>query len=237
MAAVERRERTPQRLTSVTLAPADSPLAPVTVELIGAARLSPPNSTWDEVARPRRQSYLEWTGYGIQRQSFTCLFAGELRGDELADITAETVKLHHLAIPPGARTPPPLVRLSGPLYGIGPGDLWVIESITPGAPWRRDSDGRVCLNTYEVALAQHVAHDVITNSTKAAATSPAREAADRQGAPAPGPARTYTVVAGDTLSGIAARLLGAASRWPDIANLNGVRDPRSIRPGQVLKLP
>jgi hypothetical protein len=41
---------------------------------------------------------------------------------------------------------------------------------------------------------------------------------------------------GDTLSGIAARKLGDAGRWPEIARLNRdiVPDPDEILPGQVL---
>jgi nucleoid-associated protein YgaU len=49
--------------------------------------------------------------------------------------------------------------------------------------------------------------------------------------------RTYTVRAGDTLGGIAVRELGSFNRWHDIADLNGIRDPNSLRIGQVLRLP
>jgi nucleoid-associated protein YgaU len=52
-------------------------------------------------------------------------------------------------------------------------------------------------------------------------------------------ARTYTVVAGDSLSRIAQRELGDASKWRVIydANRNEIDDPDRIFPGQVLKLP
>lgn len=57
--------------------------------------------------------------------------------------------------------------------------------------------------------------------------------------------RTHTVVAGDTLWGIAARVLATddprriARYWPKIhrANHAAVPDPNLIRPGQVLRLP
>ena len=41
---------------------------------------------------------------------------------------------------------------------------------------------------------------------------------------------------GDTLSGISAKKLGEANRWPEIARLNRdiVPDPDEIVPGQVL---
>ena len=57
--------------------------------------------------------------------------------------------------------------------------------------------------------------------------------------PSAGTMTTYTVVAGDTLSGIAQRLLGNANEYMDIFNANRdqITDPDKIRPGQVLKIP
>lgn len=57
--------------------------------------------------------------------------------------------------------------------------------------------------------------------------------------PADTSAATYTVQKGDTLSAIAQRHYGKASRWHAIfdANRDQLADPDLIRPGQVLKLP
>lgn len=51
--------------------------------------------------------------------------------------------------------------------------------------------------------------------------------------------RTYTVKAGDTLSGIAKAHLGDANAYMKIfdANRDQLSDPDMIKPGQVLKLP
>lgn len=51
--------------------------------------------------------------------------------------------------------------------------------------------------------------------------------------------RTYTVQPGDTLSGIAERLYGSASKYPQIfeANRPMLKDPDKIYPGQVLRIP
>ena len=51
--------------------------------------------------------------------------------------------------------------------------------------------------------------------------------------------RTYTVVAGDSLSKIAKKLLGNATRWREIHALNKdvIKNPDLIHPGQVLKIP
>ena len=50
---------------------------------------------------------------------------------------------------------------------------------------------------------------------------------------------TYTVVAGDTLSKIAKREYGDASKWHAIyeANRDKIKNPDLIHPGQVLTLP
>jgi nucleoid-associated protein YgaU len=58
-------------------------------------------------------------------------------------------------------------------------------------------------------------------------------------APAQAPARTHTVVKGDSLSKIAKRVYGDAQQWRRIydANRDIVSDPDLIYPGQVLKLP
>lgn len=55
--------------------------------------------------------------------------------------------------------------------------------------------------------------------------------------PAGLPVSTYTVVRGDILWNIAARLLGDGARYPEIARLNNLADPSKIYVGQVLRIP
>lgn len=52
-------------------------------------------------------------------------------------------------------------------------------------------------------------------------------------ASAPKAAGNYTVKAGDTLSGIAAKF---GTTYQELAKINGIKDPNKIYPGQVLKL-
>jgi nucleoid-associated protein YgaU len=54
-----------------------------------------------------------------------------------------------------------------------------------------------------------------------------------------GAPRTYTVVAGDSLSKIAKKLYGDGNQWKKIfeANRDTVKNPDLIHPGQVLKIP
>ncbi len=48
--------------------------------------------------------------------------------------------------------------------------------------------------------------------------------------------RSYTVRSGDSLAGIAARELGAETRWPEIQRINDLTDV-TVFPGQTLSLP
>ena len=55
--------------------------------------------------------------------------------------------------------------------------------------------------------------------------------------PAPEPARTYTVVSGDTLWAIAERFYGDGNKYQVIADASGVPNPDLIYPGQQLTIP
>lgn len=48
--------------------------------------------------------------------------------------------------------------------------------------------------------------------------------------------KTYTVQKGDTLWGIAQKMLGNGSRYPEIKRINGMTGD-TIHPGQILTLP
>lgn len=57
-------------------------------------------------------------------------------------------------------------------------------------------------------------------------------------APAPAPTpRTYTVVPGDTLWGIAVLYYGDGTRYPEIAAANNIANPNLIFPGQTFIIP
>jgi len=49
--------------------------------------------------------------------------------------------------------------------------------------------------------------------------------------------KSYVVQRGDTLSGISFALYADSSFWRQIADNNGIRDPRTLQPGQVLQIP
>ncbi len=69
------------------------------------------------------------------------------------------------------------------------------------------------------------------------APEPFPEAASTTGTA--GSEQSYVVVAGDSLSKIAKRVYGDASKWPRIheANRDQIKNPDLIHPGQRLKIP
>ena len=52
-----------------------------------------------------------------------------------------------------------------------------------------------------------------------------------------GPPALLNILEGDTLSGIAGRLLGDPEAWREIANLNNIENPLKLIPGQELIIP
>jgi nucleoid-associated protein YgaU len=83
--------------------------------------------------------------------------------------------------------------------------------------------------------------DIIAD-IKVHAPAPSQPAASAPSQPAAAPPSandTYTVQSGDTLSGIAKKLLGNANAYMEIFNANKdqLSDPDKIKPGQVLKIP
>jgi nucleoid-associated protein YgaU len=52
-----------------------------------------------------------------------------------------------------------------------------------------------------------------------------------------GAEQPYTIKSGDNLSHVAQRFYGAASKYTDIAQANGIFDPNKIQVGQALSLP
>lgn len=127
--------------------------------------------------------------------------------------------------------------------------------VLPG-PWRRGRDRTVearqetlgspqDITRASVALQFTQVSDAllrITPVAKAAVPKPAGIAPKPSTAPSKAPpppptTTTYTVRRGDTLSGIAARLLGNSDRYREIATLNKIANPNRIYAGQVLRIP
>lgn len=83
----------------------------------------------------------------------------------------------------------------------------------------------------QVAAAARAEAEAKAAAEAAAAQAAAAAAATAAAAPVE---RTYTVVKGDTLSGIGKRF---GVNWRDIAALNNIKNPDLIHPGEVFRIP
>jgi hypothetical protein len=224
------------------------------------ARLSDarPNVTagyggWTEVTRPRRRPLSVWVGSPALRLDLPILLD---RFRDGASVERQISQLEQLATPSAADGEPPRVRFAARGAAVPhQGRLWVIDSLTWGDTALMNTAGdrtrqQVTLGLMEYIVDVRVGEDsaAIRNRrtkerAKTKAGAPQKRIVASHGRASASHSRTAgkstssDFGAGEDLLSIASRLYGDADRWPEIAQANGIRDPRSITPGQVLRLP
>jgi len=207
---------------------------------------------WAEVERPRRKPLTTFKAPPALRMTLPILLDNFVDG---RSIEADLTRLERMARPLASDGEPPRVWIAAkggaiPYQGLA----WVIDAIEWGDALMNGSGNRV-RQAATLSLLEYVEDVYLTEKSaaqrrrsKSAATKSKKGApskritAGRKKAKAPGPGLRAAdpaddFGAGEDLASIAARVLGDADRWPEIAELNGIRDPASIRPGQVLRLP
>jgi nucleoid-associated protein YgaU len=194
---------------------------PRTGEVVTHANLA---DDWITIKRSGKYPRLRRAGHQLHTMAMTVVF-------ELADGTSVEPGIAGL-INMAKGTEPIAVAYSG--FETG---LWRITTLSFQSTKRRP-DNQIIRAEVSITLTQDLEAPPPATPAVGAGT-PTRPAPARPGTnPTPKPAaRRYTVRRGDTLSGIAARVYGKASRWPEIAKANHIRDPRSLRVGQVLIIP
>ena len=134
------------------------------------------------------------------------------------------------------RTPglqqPPILAISGPVPGQQ--HQWVVKSVSFGEALRDPVAGyrwqqNVTLTMYEYNSALVSLGAAGTPAQAATAALNAQEASQSF--------TVYQVVKGDTLSSIAAHVMGSYKYWTTLATLNNIRDPNTLTPGQIIKIP
>jgi len=208
---------------------------------------------WDEVERPRRSPLTTYKSAPPLHLTLPMLIDEWVEGTSVED---QIDQLERMGQPTSSADEPPQVRVSAIGGAVPHTDrTWVVADIAWGDALMNDDGDRV-RQQVTMSLIEYVA-DVYLTELSAANRQRAKAAAPKKkpGAPAKrvvakkaarprwAKAKARSVVAdddwgsGEDLLAIAARQLGDASRWPEIAALNGMRDPRSVRPGQVIRLP
>src|SRR6478752_4029950 len=135
-------------------------------------------------------------------------------------------------------TPPPAAATQAPAAGTA----WTVARYDTfwGIADKTLGDGRRYPEIVElnVGIAQADGGAVRDSSTNLEIGWQLRLPADAD-APPPAPAApvdAVTVQQGDTLSGIALEQLGDATRYPELAALNGISNPDLINPGEVIRI-
>jgi Contractile injection system tube protein/LysM domain len=174
------------------------------------------SQTFAEIAIPGLSSPpLQWVRGGLQTLSFEALVDTT---DTLVDVdTAYVERLRSLLDPAPKLHAPPVVafvwgprRFTGVLDGL---DITYQLFQQDGVPLRAKLG--ITLKEYRPAAVQ--------------VWQEPRSSADVE--------KSYLVRRGDTLPGIAALVYRDPARWRELALANGIRDPRSLRPGRRLTLP
>lgn len=205
----------------------------ITFGLLGDADLTRSGGGgWQVVDRPRRKATTQWLDSSPFTMTMDLILDG-IDGHRVGSprsVDADCGVVEAWEAPATATIQPPVVKVTGPVPHT---DLqWVVRSLDWKAAIRHPKNGHRIQQTVSITLLEYVPTTIVITGR-----SPARAAQQRQSTSSKPSGRKYTVRRGDTLSGIAARVLGDHRRWTEIATLNKIRDPNKIRVGQVLALP
>lgn len=220
--------------------------------LLGADRpdVSSGYGGWEEVTRPKRSTVTTWAGQPARRLALSVLFDNFVDG---RSIEADLRVLERMALPrPGGQ--PPAVKVSAPGGVIPPfyeGMTWVVDAISWGDALMNTAGNRV-RQAAVVTLLQYITDDLLqispakkrratknrkTGKTTKKGAKSKRQASGASRKPKSKGRSAAVVFDGEDLLSVAARELGDANRWHEIAALNGIRDPRAITRAQVIRLP
>ncbi len=196
----------------------------------GAAQASA-DGGWAFVSRPKNIGFTVWEGQSPYSMTVPIMLDGFV-DDESQEAEWEALR-RIFRVPVGLDRQPSPVSLVGAVP-LAERLTWVISDLQTTQELRSVQDGHRIRIEANLELMQYVEADVIVGVQ----ASPAKAAAERAPqAAAPPQTRVYVVKRGDTLVKIAQATLGTYKRWPEIAKLNGIRDPRKLQVGQRLKLP
>jgi hypothetical protein len=209
---------------------------------------------WDEVVRPRRSPITTWRASPGLRLTLPILLDG---WEDDVSVEPQISRIQQMGRPVASDGDPPRVRIEATGSAIPyTGRVWVVTELAWGDALMNARGNRVrqqvTLSLLEYVRDVYLAERSAANrrkkkkatAKKRSGAKSKRIVAKRSAKPKP-KAKAQAVLgstvdeygSGEDLLTIAARELGDADRWVEIAELNDIRDPRTVLPGQVLRLP
>lgn len=209
----------------------------ITFALAGDSTYSPASGGqggWQIIDRPREVAGLQWFDRSPMMIVASLIMDAEIINGSAGspiEYTCQLLDSWQDKVP--GTNMPPVFTVTGPVAGIQ--HQWVIYTLSFGAAIRNYPGGfrtqqKVDLTLYEY---NSVLQQTL-NTPGPAAQAAYLNAQQNNGA---GGYYIYQVVQGDTLETIATRFLGNFAEWTNIAQLNNIRDPNNLIPGQPLLIP
>lgn len=191
----------------------------------------------EQVVMPMRSPVLIWRGRpDLLTMTVPIMFDGHATDTE---VYSQSIRLGRMFRPKDAAREPPVVRIDA-LGSIIPYKWldWVITGLEWGTDGIASGQMQRTRQTHIVTLTEYVPDERITAQHSKESSAKRRKDSKARGNPSQSKASAYTVRSGDTLSGIAARL-NVKGGWRALADAQKppINDPRTLRVGQVLRLP
>lgn len=188
---------------------------------------------WELVERARRAPLPVWKAPPGRTVGFALILDGYAAD---APVVAQVTALDRMARPRGPNTPPPVVWLKSASARIPYAPHgWIITELDFTERIVEPFPTRILRQKFTVKLAEYDDESILVKrkpKPKPKPKAPKKKVAARHAS-----AHAAAVRTGEHLAAVALRELGDAGRWPEIAELNGIRDPSAITAGQVLRLP
>lgn len=195
---------------------------------------------WAEVTRRRRRTALRWDGSPPIVIPVDCVFASRSpRLRKTQSVEPEIRRLEKMAGLTADGDEPPLVQWAANAphdYNHADQNLWVIDDLqwsTDEKDYLKNDDGDWTMARMTVIMKLWTGTEYFVGSAAQQNRTQKKGGKTATAKPKHG---THTVVAGETLSSIAATELGNANRWRDLAKLNKKRDPDDVIVGEIIKL-
>lgn len=153
-------------MSTLRLTPVKPAGQALVVEIVGDIQDAGGVGGWSAIERPLREAAAEWTGLPERIQTIPIAIDG--RGTSARahrSVEAECRRLESWCQPTTETGEPPVLRLTGPVYGAG--RRWVIDDLQKGSQILNDAGKRISMD-YVLVVRQYLAPVVLRSPAKKA---------------------------------------------------------------------